>query len=150
MKLGELLKGTAVLSLGGVDPSCGINGIAVDPIKVKRGDLFICLNKKDGNGRGRIALACEQGAAVIVTEEEPPSDCVRYVRVPSVRSFWAAAENAAAGRPVDRLKLIAVTGTNGKSSVTRMLRSIIEAGGEKCGEIGTLTGPMTTPDPDCL
>ena len=150
MKLGELLNGAAPLEVSGVDGDTEIAGIAADSRRVKQGDLFICIKGTKENGHGHIGEALTEGAAVIVTEEEPPSGCSRYVRVPSTRSFWAAAENAAAGRPADKMKLIAVTGTNGKSSVTRMLRAVIEAGGEKCGEIGTLTGGMTTPDPDVL
>ncbi|MBQ7160853.1 MAG: UDP-N-acetylmuramoyl-L-alanyl-D-glutamate--2,6-diaminopimelate ligase [Clostridia bacterium] len=150
MKLGKLLEDAEIVSARGADPELEISGIAAHTDKVKEGSLFICIKGKNGNGHEHICDAIKRGAAVIVTEEEPPDDCRRYVRVPSARSFWAAAENAAAGRPADRLRLIAVTGTNGKSSVTRMLRSIIEAGGERCGEIGTLTGTMTTPDPDVL
>ena len=150
MKLGKLLEGAAILAAKGTDPETEISGISTHSKKVKKGDLFICIKGKNGNGHEYIGDALKRGAAVIVTEMEPLSDCDRYIRVPSTRSFWASAENAAAGRPIDKLKTVAVTGTNGKSSVVRMLRSIIEAGGFRCGEIGTLTGTMTTPDPDVL
>lgn len=150
MKLGTILEDVEILELAGVDPDTEISGIAAHSKKVRNGNVFICLKGKNGNGREYIGEALNCGAAVIVTEEEPPGECSRYIRVPSTRSFWAAAENAAAGRPADKLKVVAVTGTNGKSSVTRMLRSIVEADGRKCGEIGTLTGTMTTPDPDVL
>lgn len=150
MKLGKLIQQTDCLCAVGIDPDLDVGKIRINSEQVENGDVFICIKGRHGNGHEHIGAALNKGAAVIVTEEEAPQICARYIRVRSTRSFWAAMENNAADRPCEKLKIVAVTGTNGKSSVTRLLASIIRAGGKRCGEIGTLVAKMTTPDPDEL
>lgn len=150
MKLGELLKGVEYYSPE-LDPDMGISGIFTHSDNVRENGMFVAIKGLHGDGHEYIGSAIKKGAAVIVTDREPPKEeAARYIRVDSARRAWAYICHNAAGRPADHIKSIAVTGTNGKSSVTRILRSIIEASGQKCGELGTLGGGLTTPDPDTL
>ncbi len=147
MKLGELLKGVEYTALT-CDPETEIDGIHTHSEQVRENGMFIAIKGHHGDGHEYIDAAIEKGAAVIVTDREfPNQDRIGYIRVPSTRKAWAYIAHNSVGRPATLIKPIAVTGTNGKSSVTRILRRIIEASGEKCGELGTLGGGLTTPDP---
>ncbi len=147
MKLGELLRGVEY-TLCGCDTEMDIAGIHIHSDDVRENGMFIAIKGHHGDGHEYIGAAIEKGAAVIVTDRELAHPCrIGHIRVPSTRSAWAHIAHNAAGRPAERIKSIAVTGTNGKSSVTRILRCIIEASGEGCGELGTLGGGLTTPDP---
>lgn len=150
LKLGELLQGVEYLTLS-CDSETEISGIATHSDNVRKNGMFVAIKGQHGDGYEYIGAAIEKGAAVIVTDRETPNlSGAGYIRVLSTRKAWAQIEYNAAGRPADSINLIAVTGTNGKSSVTRILHSIIEAAGEKCGELGTLGGGLTTPDPGDL
>ena len=149
MKLGELLRGLDHIPSDPTVLDTEITGISISHEGDLSGRAYVCIKGRRCDGHEYIGQALQNGAAVIVTENDAPAG-IRSVRVRSCRRAWAFMESAAAGDPQERLHMVAVTGTNGKSSVVRFLRSIIEAGGEKCGEIGTLTCAMTTPDPDVL
>lgn len=147
MKLGELLKGVEYSSTR-IDPSTDIDGIYTHSDDVRKNGMFIAIKGQHGDGHEYINAAIEKGAAVIVTDKAiPDQDRISCIRVPTSRKAWAYIEHNRAGRPAEVINSVAVTGTNGKSSVTRILRSIIEASGVRCAEIGTLGGGLTTPDP---
>ncbi|MBQ3099808.1 MAG: UDP-N-acetylmuramoyl-L-alanyl-D-glutamate--2,6-diaminopimelate ligase [Clostridia bacterium] len=150
MKLGELLKDVEYTA-GIFDPEKEISGIFTHSDDVRENGMFIAIKGQHGDGHEYVNAAIEKGAAVIVTDKAIPNqDRVSGIRVPTARKAWAYIEHNRAGRPAEVINSVAVTGTNGKSSVTRMLRSIIEASGQKCAEFGTLGGGLTTPDPDDL
>ena len=147
MKLGELLRGVEYTAQN-VDPDIEIDGVYTHSDDVRKNGMFIAIKGQHGDGHEYVNAAVEKGAAVIVTDKAIPNeDCIACIRVPTTRKAWAYIEHNRAGRPSQNIKTVAVTGTNGKSSVTRLLRSIIEASGAKCGEVGTLGGGLTTPDP---
>ncbi len=132
-----------------------IEGLACDSAKVKPGYLFFCLVGKENDGHVFAADALSRGAVAIVVERRLALDCVQ-IEVENTRAALATAAAAFYGQPAKRLKLIGVTGTNGKTTTTYIIKSIIEAAGHACGLIGTnaveyggdkLPATLTTPDP---
>ncbi|HVL70794.1 MAG TPA: Mur ligase family protein [Beijerinckiaceae bacterium] len=134
-----------------------VTGIALDSREVAPGDLFVALPGTRADGRAFAAEAAARGAVAVVASEPVP-DAPTLV-VPDPRA--AAAELAAAlnDHPAEKLRLIGVSGTLGKTSTTFLLRNALAAGGEEIGVIGSLgihmpdevidTG-MTTPDAPVL
>lgn len=131
-----------------------ITGIEVDSRQVKPGDLFIALKGFTVDGHRFIRQAVEKGAAAVVLEEKAEVE-IPVVRVPDTRRAMAVLTDVFYRHPTHDLKLIAVTGTNGKTTVTHLIRSLLEAEGKETGLIGTMnmqigdeTYPVknTTPD----
>ena len=167
MKLYELLSSVETFSYE-MPNDLEITGITSDSRRVRPGDLFVCIRGLREDGHRYLQDALQAGAAAVVTESS--CNCipegVPHITVPSTRSALAKLYHAWYGRPGDRLRLIAVTGTNGKTSVSFMLRAIWESALEKCGLIGTVhcyscgrllehrspdsLANMTTPDPEDL
>lgn len=157
MLLGELLQQIGherTLNFRDAD----IRGIATDSRHVLQGDLFICFAGGEHDGHDYAAEALAAGAAALVVERELPLGAPQVVVRDGRR---AVAEIAAAyyGRPERKLKMVAVTGTNGKTTTAHMLASILSAAGRACGNIGTLgiryadkelAPALTTPDPAFL
>ena len=132
-----------------------ITGLARDSSKVKPGYLFFCLIGRNNDGHTFAADAVARGAVAVVVERRLALDCVQ-IEVDDARHALALAAAAFFGNPSKRLKIIGVTGTNGKTTTTYILKSIIEAAGHACGLIGTnaveygdnkLDATLTTPDP---
>ncbi len=149
MRLSEL--GFDVESENDVD----ICGLACDSSKVENGFLFFCLVGKENDGHTFAADALSRGAAAIVVERRLAIDCIQ-IEVEDTREAVARAASAFYGHPSKNLKLIGVTGTNGKTTTTYIIKSIIEAAGYSCGLIGTNAveyagekhpPTLTTPDP---
>ncbi len=113
-----------------------ITGITCDSREVKPGYVFVCINGAKSDGHNFAAAAKKAGAAVIVAERdtgvEPQIICG------DTHSAYADMCAKWFGNPADSLKLLGVTGTNGKTSVTYMLKKIIEKAGYKVGLIGTI------------
>ncbi len=154
MKIGELLQCIKFKELiGGEDVE--ITGLCADSQKVSNGDLFFCYkgNEFDSHGFASEAVAC--GAAAIVCERK--LDCsVPQIIVPDGRRAIAPAARAFFGYADKKLKLVGITGTNGKTTTTYILKSIFDEAGKKAGIIGTLgisyadkfiSPELTTPDP---
>ena len=143
-----------------------VSGITSDSRKVAEGDLFIALNGLHTDARAYIPEALAKGAVAVVCEAAeglPSVEGAFAVIVPNARVAMAYLYDAWYGHPARRLRLVAVTGTNGKTSVSTMLRAILRASRVPCGLIGTVgcystagNEPvgggegMTTPDPDVL
>lgn len=113
-----------------------ITGITCDSREVKPGYVFVCINGAKSDGHNFAADAKKAGAAVIVAERdmgvEPRIICGdTHAAYADMCAKWF-------GNPADSLKLLGVTGTNGKTSVTYMLKKIIEKAGYKVGLIGTI------------
>lgn len=147
MKLGDIINSADVISAN-VPLSAAVGGICADSRQIRGGELFICIPGVREDGHAYAAAAVAAGAAAVLTERPMPP--LPYIEVADTRAAWAYAEDAAAGFPSRRLRFIAVTGTNGKTTVSYLLRSIIEAAGERCGLCGTVGEGMTTPDPPLL
>ncbi len=139
----------------GFDGDTDITGLACDSSKVKPGFLFFCLVGRENDGHTFAADALSRGAAAIVVERRLALDCVQ-IEVDDTRAAMARAAAAFYGNPSKRLKIIGITGTNGKTTTTYIIKSIIEASGHSCGLIGTnaveygdskIPATLTTPDP---
>ena len=134
MKLQELLKDVAVLS-NTADGEAETNEVRYDSRAVQKGDLFVAIRGYATDGHKYIAKALEQGAAAVVCEEAPEG-------VPAVvveNSRIALAEIAANrfGHPADSMVMLGVTGTNGKTTTTYLVKHMLEDAGHKVGLIGT-------------
>ena len=137
MKLRELLKGIRVLEIH-ADPEQEIPAVAYDSRKVTEGSLFVAITGLASDGNRFIPMALEKGAAVIVTAKKPTED-IPYVLVESDRMALAMIGTNFFGRPAESMTMIGVTGTNGKTSVTLLLKQVLEKTlGAKVGLIGTM------------
>ncbi|MBR4291009.1 MAG: UDP-N-acetylmuramoyl-L-alanyl-D-glutamate--2,6-diaminopimelate ligase [Oscillospiraceae bacterium] len=137
MKLKELLQGIKVIE-SNVDFEMNIEAVAYDSRKVTRDGLFVAITGFASDGNRFIPMALEKGAAVVVTAKKPTSD-VPYVLVSSDRYALAMIGTNFYGHPASSMTMIGVTGTNGKTSVTLLLKHVLEKTlGAKVGLIGTM------------
>ena len=137
MKLKELLQGIHVLACT-ADPEMEISAIAYDSRKVEKGGLFVAISGFTSDGNRFIPMAMEKGAAVVVTAAKPKLD-VPYVLVDNDRLALAMLGINYYGRPAESMTMIGITGTNGKTSVTLLLKQVLEETlGAKVGLIGTM------------
>jgi len=121
--------------------------ITYDSRKVKPGDTFVAIPGLKHDGADFIPQAIENGAKVIVAEKEVEVPAgVESRKVPSARKALAELSAEFYGHPSRKLKLIGVTGTKGKTTITYLIQSILNRAGFKAGLIGTITYPMTTPE----
>ena len=147
MKLSELFAGAEISETNIKDFGIDIKGVKTDSNEVSEGDIFISLAGQTTDGHRYITEAIERRAAVIVIENKRCSGSFPYIRVPSSRRLYALVWNNISKDPSKDIELIAVTGTNGKSSVVSMISHILETAGFKSAVIGTLNSNLTTPDP---
>ena len=137
MKLKELLQGVEILE-STADMELNIRQVAYDSRKVERGGLFVAVSGFATDGNRFIPMAMEKGAAAVVTAAKPAVD-VPYILVASDRLALAQIGANFFGHPADSMKIIGVTGTNGKTSVTLLLKQVLEKTlGAKVGLIGTM------------
>ena len=137
MKLKELLRGLEILE-SNADFEMNIEAVAYDSRKVTPGSLFVAITGFASDGNRFIPMALEKGAAVVVTAKKPESD-LPYVLVTSDRYALAMIGTNFYGHPAESMTMIGVTGTNGKTSVTLLLKHVLEkALGAKVGLIGTM------------
>ncbi len=155
MRLSDLLRRVDYRRIIG-NESVEVNDVCADSRKLKSGGMFVCLKGKvDGK---TFAESAAVRAAVIMTDEELPLD-VTQVIVRNVRASYARAVAALYDNPQDKLKIIGVVGTNGKTSCCYLLNSIFRLSGCKTGMLTTVEcdvdgvkspASLTTPDPDVL
>ena len=137
MKLKDLLNGIEVLELK-ADPELEIEHVAYDSRKVQPGGMFVAIAGFASDGNRFIPMAMGKGAAVVVTAKKPVVE-VPYVLVASDRLALALIGANFYGHPAESVKLIGITGTNGKTSVTLLLKQVLESClGAKVGLIGTM------------
>ena len=131
-----------------------ITGITADSRNVREGSVFVCIKGRTADGHDFARQAADMGAAAIIAEHD--TGIPQQVIVEDTRRAYAVMCANYFGRPADRLKLIGVTGTNGKTTVTFLIKQILEKLGRKSGLIGTIQNMMgdrvlpakyTTPDP---
>ncbi len=113
-----------------------ICGITSDSREIKQGYAFVCIKGVADDGHKYAKTAAELGAAVVITEHKIGIN--NEIVVTDTRQLYADMCAKWFGCPAESLKLIGVTGTNGKTSITYMLKSIFEAVGYKVGLIGTI------------
>jgi len=115
------------------------SGIAYDSRKVKPGDVFVAVPGFKQDGADFIPQAVEKGARVIVAEREVAVPAgVELQRVPSARKALAHLADKFYGHPSQKLKLIGITGTNGKTTTAYLIESILKQAGHKVGLVGTV------------
>jgi UDP-N-acetylmuramoyl-L-alanyl-D-glutamate--2,6-diaminopimelate ligase len=115
-----------------------VESVAYDSRRVQRDGLFVALRGEKSDGHQFIEQAIEKGASVIVTEHEVEHAHATCVVVENTRQALADLGAAFYDRPARRLKLAAVTGTNGKTTTTFLLKHICEKASLRCGLIGTV------------
>jgi UDP-N-acetylmuramoyl-L-alanyl-D-glutamate--2,6-diaminopimelate ligase len=114
-----------------------IGGLAYDSRAVKPADLFVCVGGFNSDGHDFAAQAVEAGAAALVLER-PLALGVPEVLVDSARGAMAPLAAHFYGHPDRQLRVVGVTGTNGKTTTAYLVRALIEACGEQCGLLGTV------------
>src|SRR3954471_17466704 len=115
-----------------------VESIAYDSRRVQRNGLFVALRGEKNDGHQFIEQAVEKGATVIVTEHEVPSARATCVVVEDTRAALADLAATFYQHPARRLKMAAVTGTNGKTTTTFLIKHICEKAGLRCGLLGTV------------
>ena len=157
MKLSDLLKYVAPVRLEG-DAATEITGVQIDSRRVGPGQLFVAMRGTQADGHAFIPKAVEQGAAAVLCEELPAelSEGVAYVQVASTEDAVGPVATLFYGDPSRRLRLVGVTGTNGKTTIATLLYDMFRKMGHKCGLVSTvcnyidgerLPATHTTPDP---
>ena len=111
-----------------------ITGIAYDSRNVLPGNVFVCIKGFETDGHKYAEMAVKNGASLIVAEDKIDVD-VRYVENSRVEIAEMACKYY--GNPSSKFKLIGITGTNGKTTITYLIKSIIETAGMRIGVIGT-------------
>ncbi len=149
MKLSELLKGLdAKILQGPADPE--VTDVVNDSRKVSEGALFLCVKGAVSDGHQYAEAAAAQGAAVLVVEDPVHvPETVTVVQVKNSRYAMALIAAAYYGHPADKLKVIGITGTKGKTTTAYMVKAILERAGYRVGLIGTIEtiiGDEVTPN----
>ena len=157
MKLSELLKNVEVLnSFGDVDVD--ITGVNIDSRRIEKGHLFIAIPGTQTDGHKFIPKAIELGAAAVLCECFPETRVpeVTYIAVGSTEDAVGKVATTFYGDPSTKLKLVGVTGTNGKTTIATLLYNMFRKFGHKCGLLSTVCNYIegeaipadhTTPDP---
>ena len=154
MRLSELIKNLPDKRVIG-NADIPIAGIAYDSRRVDKGFIFVAISGQHLDGRSFINDAIGRGASVIVAEEAAADTDVTQVVVPDVRDAMARLSAAFYREPSRNMTLMGVTGTNGKTTITYLIESILSAAGCNVGVIGTVnyryagktfSAPHTTPE----
>lgn len=130
-------------------------GIVYDSRRAAPGCVFVAMRGEHADGATYAAQAVERGAALVVAGSPNPGVSVPWLVVPDARLAIAQLSSVFYGRPSASLRVIGITGTNGKTTTAYLLQSIFEASGIRCGRIGTVgysvageerVAPHTTPE----
>ncbi len=136
MTLGELIAGVGPVAGGGSDVE--IAELAYDSRRVAPGTLFFCVPGFRSDGHDFAAGAVEDGAVALVVER-PLGLGVPEVLVPSVRAAMGPIASRFYGDPTAALRVVGITGTNGKTTTAFLVRALLQAVGEQTGLLGTVT-----------
>ena len=139
MLLSELIKGIRVEEVIG-DVQCDIADVHIDSRRVANGHLFVAMRGTQVDGHKYIQSAIEKGAVAIVCEQLPEAltEGVVYVRVTNSEEVVGPIATAFNGDPTDKVRLIGVTGTNGKTTIATLLYNMFRAMGYKVGLVSTV------------
>ncbi|NPD92583.1 UDP-N-acetylmuramoyl-L-alanyl-D-glutamate--2,6-diaminopimelate ligase [Xylanibacter muris] len=157
MKLCELLVNIKALAIEG-NTDIEITGINIDSRKICKGHLFVAIKGTVTDGHQYISKAIELGASAVLCETLPEKTAngVTYIKVESTEDAAGKAATAFYGFPSEKLKLIGVTGTNGKTTIATLLYNMFRKFGHRCGLLSTVCNYIegkpvpadhTTPDP---
>ena len=137
MKLSELLKEIPVLETN-VSRELEIAGVSFDSRRVEPGHLFVAISGYAADGHRFIPMALDRGAVCVLCERRPEGE-IPFIRVPDSRTALAILGANWYGHPADKMTVLGVTGTNGKTTVTYLLKTVLERTlGAKVGLIGTI------------
>lgn len=136
-ELSELLKFLHVLRVEGKS-NVAVKGLAYHSKQVRPGSIFFCLKGTKADGHDFIAQAVAAGAVAVIIEEERKVQGAVKVLVPNVRMAMAAISQLFYDSPAAKLRLIGVTGTNGKTTTTYLIEAIMAEQGYKTGLLGTI------------
>ena len=138
MRLSQLLERLEYEVVQGTE-DIAITTLINDSRKVEPGSVFVCISGAVSDGHRFAAEVADKGAAALIVEKEVevPGD-VTVIRVEDTRYALALMSAAYFGYPANKLKIIGITGTKGKTTTTYMIRSILEEVGRKVGLIGTI------------
>ena len=157
MKLSELLKYIKPIAIIG-NAEVDITGVNIDSRKIEKGHLFVAIKGTQTDGHRFIPKALELGAVAVLCEDLPeePNGAVTYVQVASTEAAVGPVATVFYGEPSQHLKLVGVTGTNGKTTIATLLYNMFRKFGHKCGLLSTVCNYIegeaipadhTTPDP---
>ena len=157
MKLIELLNNVKVLNTFG-NTEVEVTGVNIDSRRIEKGHLFVAIPGTQTDGHKYIPKAIELGATSILCEQMPEEqiDGVSYIIVESTESVVGIVATRFFGDPSRKLKLVGVTGTNGKTTIATLLYNMFRKFGHKCGLLSTVCNYIedeaipadhTTPDP---
>ena len=132
----ELLNQIEYISFDG-DESTEICGITNDSRAVENGFAYVCIKGFNADGHTFAPAAEKNGAMLIVAQDEYKSETAAVLRVKDSRTAMAQIASALYGHPSKKLKIIGVTGTNGKTTTTHIIKSVLDLAGKKTGLIGT-------------
>ncbi len=160
MKLAQLINVCQPIKIVG-DTEIEITGIEIDSRLIKSGNMFIAMRGTQVDGHTYIAKAIELGAKAIVCEELPATtqEGVTYIQCTSTEDAVGPLATNFFGNPTSKMKLIGVTGTNGKTTIATVLYNMFMRMGHKCGLCSTVCNYIngkpvptecTTPDPITL
>ena len=157
MRLSELLKNVEVVNIIG-DAEMDITGVNIDSRRIEKGHLFVAIPGTQTDGHKFIPKAIELGATAILCENVPENQepGVTYIAVKSTEDCVGEVATQFYGDPSRKLKLVGVTGTNGKTTIATLLYNMFRKFGHKCGLLSTVCNYIegeaipadhTTPDP---
>lgn len=152
MKLKELLDG---IEYTGTVPEVTVTGVTSDSRKAAPGVVFVCIKGEKADGHAYASSAAENGCAAVIAEKDTGVKIPQLI-TPDTHAAYAKICANFFGNPAEKMKLIGVTGTNGKTTVTTIIKHIMEDTGHKTGLVGTiknmsgkreLAAHYTTPEP---
>ena len=157
MKLKELLKDIPVIAIVGSE-DVEITDVNIDSRRIKDGHIFIAMKGTQVDGHKFVPKAIELGAKAVMCEDMPEekAEGVTYVQVESTEDVVGKVATTFHGNPSTKLKLVGVTGTNGKTTIATLLYNMFTKMGHKCGLLSTVCNYIideaipadhTTPDP---
>lgn len=157
MELRKLIKNIKPVAIKG-DDGVDITGVNINSRLIEKGHLFVAMKGTQVDGHRFIANAVESGAVAVLCEDMPaePAEGVTYVQVESTEDAVGKVATMFYGEPSKKLKLVGVTGTNGKTTIATLLYNMFTKLGHKCGLLSTVCNYIidekipadhTTPDP---
>ena len=135
-----------------------VTGIQIDSRQIQSGDIFVAIRGTQSDGHQFIPMAIEKGSGTVICEQFPKTfnEDVTYVRVENTEKIVGLLATRFYGNPTRKLKLVGVTGTNGKTTIATLLYNMFRKLGYKCGLLSTVCNYIegeaiptthTTPDP---
>lgn len=159
MRLSELIRNIQYTRIVLPKEEVDITGVNIDSRKIKPGDIFIAMHGTQIDGHQFIDKAIESGAIAILCETMPKylNPSVAYIAVSDVQSIVGRIATTYYGNPTQKLKLVGVTGTNGKTTIATLLYHLFREFGHKCGLLSTVCNyidgtpyPSTHTTPDAI